>query len=257
MVGVVRDVFVVSCYQWMVALAVSCISIFCCIPQQAFGHGKETDDSVRSILAQVDNGNPDLLIDEFDSLEDFFTQVDNPLNEGRKFFQAYINQINTRFGLNLTIPDACHLVRTNLEVLQIPLEAQNALLAIIELLEGNSRPTQIQKDRLEQLKKMPALYWPWEWKWFRLNKKMHRHNRQYSLSKENSPLMDTELPANCYLGGCELLAGALAFLVPIPGAAWLGGIMIGDGVRRVFDGIVQLSDERRADPNYVPPKPPF
>lgn len=70
-------------------------------------------------------------------------------------------------------------------------------------------------------------------------------------------LMDKELPGNCYLGGCELLAGALIVILPIPGAAWLGGVMIGDGFRRIADGVIQLSDERRADPNYVPPSAPF
>ncbi len=68
--------------------------------------------------------------------------------------------------------------------------------------------------------------------------------------------MEKDLPSNCYIGGCEMLAGALIFILPIPEAQWLGGIMVGDGVRRVVDGVQQLEDERRANPNFVPPPNP-
>lgn len=101
-----------------------------------------------------------------------------------------------------------------------------------------------------------GLYWPTEWNWFGLNKKK-KDKHQIKVNQSNQPLIETELPGNCYIGGCELLAGALIFILPIPGSSLIGLSLMGDGTRRVIDGVVQLSDERRADPNYKPPQPPF
>ena len=66
--------------------------------------------------------------------------------------------------------------------------------------------------------------------------------------------METDLPSNCYIGGIELFAAVLIAIVPVPGATALAGVVAGDGLRRVVDGVTQLGDERRANPNFVQPK---
>ncbi len=66
-----------------------------------------------------------------------------------------------------------------------------------------------------------------------------------------------ELPGNCYFGACEAFAGALLCIIPHPAAWCIGTGLIVDGGRRVADGIIQLSEERRLDPNYQPPAFPF
>lgn len=181
---------------------------------------------------------------------------------------SFLSEINSAYSLNLTIQDACLLIRQNLPTLSLDSEVQKMIIATIQLFEFS--PDQI--DEIMYSKIIPHLpqstveslclsvYWPWEWKWFGLNIKRHKKRNSAScipggvpLLKSKLPETEKELPGSCYMGGCEMLAGSLIFILPIPGAQWLGGLMVGDGVRRVIDGVIQLGDERRADLIYESP----
>jgi hypothetical protein len=94
----------------------------------------------------------------------------------------------------------------------------------------------------------------WHWKWFGLNKKNNFHKKM-SLSANQQEGID--LPSNVYIGAVELFASVLIFILPFPGAQAFAGVVAADGARRVFDGMQQLGDERRNDPNYISPQPPF
>jgi hypothetical protein len=271
MVGIVRVIYAAGCYWWMASVAATSICILCCIPLDAVC--LVTDELPNSprpaseILNQINAHNPDVLIEEFDRLNDVFDESGESLAEGRKFLQSFIEEVNSRYGLTLTMSEACKLVRENLHTLQVPLETQNIILTTIRSLEAGSDLMPGQKPNFQQIIEADSLAITGPAYWFisKINKETNRKEHKdvqlkldsFVACQANSTLMDTELPGNCYLGGCELLAGALIFILPIPGAAWLGGIMIGDGFRRVADGVIQLSDERRADPNYVPPTAPF
>lgn len=45
-----------------------------------------------------------------------------------------------------------------------------------------------------------------------------------------------EIPVSMAVGGVEILAGALLWVIPYPGARQLGTLMMADGMRRVFNG---------------------
>lgn len=47
------------------------------------------------------------------------------------------------------------------------------------------------------------------------------------------------------LGGVEILTGSLVWILPIPGAKQLGGIMVADGVRRTFNGLEDLDEQNK------------
>lgn len=257
MAGMLWDIFLFGRNQRMASLATTCLYLLCFLPLTGiWSTDSKTTNLVNEILDQTDAKNADLAISKFDKLEETLKDSEDPLVEGRKFLQSFIEEINVRYGFTLTIHDACKLVRENLHALQIPLEAQNALLMTIELLESDSGPSSSLKMNFDKTPEPHGLYWPTEWNWFGLNKKK-KHNHQIKTNQSNPPLIETELPGNCYIGGCELLAGALVFILPLPGSSLIGLSLMGDGARRVIDGVVQLSDERRADPNYKPPQPPF
>ncbi len=108
-----------------------------------------------------------------------------------------------------------------------------------------------------------GISWPWEWNWFGLFKNQNKAPFKKTTINYNShfqPLVyakeEPELPANIYIGAVELLAGALCMIVGtvIPPFYGAGGFLMGDGIRRIADGTVQLGEERRNDPNYVQPK---
>lgn len=256
MAGVLQFISITGRYRRLASIATSTLCILCYIPQQEVcvsGIDSESNFLADKILNQGDHNNAEAISRDFDELEEILSLSEDPLAEGLKFLNSLITELNFRYGLSLTVIDACKLVRENLHTLQIPLEAQNAILQTIELLET-------QENDFGELTEQYSWYWPNEWNWFGLNKKEKKEKQKEFVSQtvnSNPPLIETELPGNCYIGGCELLAGALLCLVPIPGVTWIGGLMVADGTRRVIDGVVQFSDERRADPNYNSPKPPF
>lgn len=63
--------------------------------------------------------------------------------------------------------------------------------------------------------------------------------------KNNRKNEDAEIPGSMTLGGVEILTGALIWILPFPAAKQLGGIMIGDGVRRTFNGIEEIDENKK------------
>ncbi|MBI5274532.1 MAG: hypothetical protein HY860_05715 [Chlamydiales bacterium] len=43
----------------------------------------------------------------------------------------------------------------------------------------------------------------------------------------------------------EVFAGALVWVLPFSGAKQLGGIIIGDGLRRAFNGLEEIDKEKQ------------
>lgn len=258
MAGFMRGVFFAGRYRRLAAVATAGFCILCYIPHAGFCEMDQGPDGcvlAKEILNLADSGNIDSIKSGFDQLETAVDSAEDPLAEGRKFLHSFIEELNARYGLALTIQDACKIVRENIHTLQIPLETQNLLLITIELLESNLNSGSEDPD---QIGVSGAFYWPNEWNWFGLNKKKKEHHKVVTKALHSRPNSgEVELPGNCYVGACELLAGALIAIIPVPGALWLGGAIIGDGARRIIDGVVQLSDERRSDPNFISPQPPF
>lgn len=54
-----------------------------------------------------------------------------------------------------------------------------------------------------------------------------------------------DLPTDLVVGGVEMLAGALICILPIPGARWLGGTLIADGLHRAFNGITEMDEQNK------------
>ena len=259
MASYVWSFFSSGLYRRMASITVAGSCILCCISPNSACYGAEPQTFAREILNQAQDQNPDAVIERFDQFDESLLAAEDPLAEGRKFLQAFIDEINVQYGLALTIPEACKLVRANMHTLSLPVETENLVLATIALLEIDSSP---EKERFKEAiaSNTPTLGL-WKWDFFRSKKKKGHRSDHLNCSKSarqtTSPLMEKDLPSNCYIGGCELLAGALVWILPIPGSSLLGLGMMGDGARRVIDGLAQLGDERRANPNYVPPDSPL
>lgn len=54
-----------------------------------------------------------------------------------------------------------------------------------------------------------------------------------------------EVPGSMILGGVEVLVGSLVWVLPFPGTKQVGGIIIGDGLRRTFNGLEELDQENQ------------
>lgn len=63
--------------------------------------------------------------------------------------------------------------------------------------------------------------------------------------KENEANVEVEVPGSMILGGVEILGGVLVWILPFPGAKELGVIMIGDGIRRTFNGVEEADKENK------------
>lgn len=176
------------------------------------------------------------------------------LTESRKFIESFINDLNTRYGFTLTMLDACQLLKTNIDVFQINTEQKNSLKMAINLLEIGIL------ENTESIKKITSSTSSSSIKWpvlvaFQLTSNSDKQGKLHS-SKHCTAHIDPndELPGDCYIGACEAFAGALLCLIPHPSAYAVGTAMMLDGGRRIFDGTVQLGEERRLNPSYRPPE---
>ncbi len=216
--------------------------------------------AVHETFAQVNTGNTIALKNEIDVIENSVQASRDPIKESRQFLDAFINEMNHHYGLNLNLQEACRFVRGNLQRFDLPPKERDALVVALDLLEQDRSNALLTiqghpEQCLQYIKiaKGVNIYWPWEWSWFGLNKQPSSHKRLHNLLDIAKAAVEVELPSSCYFGLCELFAGALLFLVPNP-TVWGAGIaMMGDGTRRLADGVIQLGEERRLDPNFTPP----
>ena len=257
-----------SVYRRVATITTTCL--LCSIPLNGFcfeeADSPESNRFAIKILTQIDSQNLDAVLEEFDKLEEVFDASSDPLAEGRNFLQTFINELNIKYNLNLTIQDACKLVRENLHTLNLPEELQRVLLTTINLYESDSRSSEVKKEEpannLNQFHTASAtIQWPSVYL-LGLNKKKKRkpQYQDFPICQVHplSDLKEGELPGNVYIGGCEVLAGALICVIGLiyPPAVIVGTALITDGGSRLFGGLVEIDDKRKNDPNYVPPPNP-
>ena len=191
-----------------------------------------------------DLSNEETAREEFDRIQEVIAASEDPLAEGKKFFKSFIKEINQRHGLNLTVPEACKLVRDNLDKMQLPIETQGVVLETIEFFESETSSFAQHMDLMAA-----TIDWSKIW--------------PFSLFfKEKKPLLlacqvdDSKgYPSDIYVGGCEILVGILVSLLPIPGSTAVGMGIIGDGTRRVISGVEQFEREQKKNPDHKPSSP--
>lgn len=248
---------------WRMASIILSVCIW--IPLNAFCSTREENlfysDSVSDLLNKLECSDSGAVMNHLNAMEQSFQRIPDPSIESQKFLQAFIDALNARYGLRLTILEACQLIKMNLDILQITPEQKNVLLSSIRLFEtGHATLTmtiyeqQPQQDQNYESKYVSADVRLWPYEWIFGHKKSKRKVAKPDTNLCIAKNTDVELPGNCYFGACEAFAGALLCIIPHPLTWSLGSGMIVDGGRRIVDGVIQQSDERRLDPNYVPPK---
>lgn len=252
----VRCFFSFSLYWWMVALAV----VF--IDSQGFASSNETQSQVSNLFLKAEADDINGLNSQLNDIQKTVVGSLDPLQQSRDFLDSFIQEINIRYGLSLTLQQACILVNENVHLLNLSEEEQITLLAAIKLIQTGHATVGVITNELSFNENHSInshklrLYWPWDWNWFGLNKPSHHHNKSIKANKRVflEKHSEVELPGNCYFGACELLAGALLCIIPHPTAWRLGAGLAVDGGRRVVEGLIQHSDEMRLDPKYERPK---
>lgn len=249
----VRNLFCTSLHQRVAAVTRICL-LFCplslviCVE----ANSPQSVQIVDEILVDLDNQNTKNIEYKFDLLANALSVSDDPLNEERQFLQSFVVEINSKYKTNLTIHDAYLLIRQYLPSLQIPEEIKRSILYSIENLESASKCDSEIKSKFKTEMLATKIIWPWELYWLGLNKKDKKRNEPlHSLGLPNLASTvsapNPELPGNIYAGSAEILAGALLIIISevCPPAGVAGWGLIGDGSRRVLDGVVEMSEERR------------
>lgn len=243
MVSYVCGLLFSSCHWRMATITGLYVCIVTCIPQQAScdenGNSARSNRLANGLLIQIDENNTDSFLESFDNLKD-------PLEDGRKFLTSFLREINSRYDLNLTINEACLLIRKNIRSLDMSIEMEQVVLNTIALYETNNAPN-FQHQKLQCSAMISIGVCPL-WDLIALIKKI-KFNSSPSLKLPVCEVDEIELPSDIYIGGVELLAGALCMIVgtAIPPFYAAGTILIGDGVNRVFNGVSQLGEERKND----------
>lgn len=213
---------------------------------------------ISNSIGNTSDDNSDHLARKFDQLEEVFQLTENPRLEICQFIQTVIQEVNAKYGLDLTTLEACHIVRNNLSSLQIPIKVQDVLLETIRILESSSNLHEERaNDPLNALKL--EVSWPWHWNWFGLNKKKHKEPKKcHSKPLRSAPLIqeisnDEQLPGTVYVGAVEAFAGALVFILgfAFPPAYGVGSALMVDGTRRVLNGLEEIDKRSFPNPNRL------
>ena len=141
-------------YYWrMASVATTSVCILCCIPQSGICYAGdasiETQRLASEILNSVEICDVSGVSEQFDKLAEIADASENPLAESQKFLQIFIEELNAQYALNLTIQDACKLIRENIHVLNIPEEIQEIVLSAIELCEPELMSPIYEETNLE------------------------------------------------------------------------------------------------------------
>jgi hypothetical protein len=187
-------------------------------------------NAAQNLLSYAERSQTENVQQEIEELQDSILSSKDPVLESRKFLQSFIDEINIQYGMQLTMADACRLLRENLHLLQMPKESEGDFLAAIELFESEPPVTKWQSTQLEA-----HIYPPWEWSFFGLNKKHSSKHKHPSMVASISHEPHLELPNRMAIGVALAAGGVLACLVP--GGQGLGVWMITTGAVCTLEGL--------------------
>jgi hypothetical protein len=116
------------------------LSLFCFIPQPVLSQIIEPppatalmDDILQSAFAN----DQDALQDTFREISQAVEASDDPITTTRAYLEAFVAEANARTGGSLTVADVLKTVKEHLNVFQVPLADQAAVIKAIETLEKN------------------------------------------------------------------------------------------------------------------------
>lgn len=242
--------------------SVTILSLCFAFPQKALCMPVEIESSRKcasTVISDIVSGDSDVATQSFDHLETIAQASDNPLEVSRQFLECFLKELNEKYNLNLTIQEACTLVRENIHLLQLSEAQQTSLMKTIKLFEIDLiHSTEQFKESTTKIGNVSAVInWPWWWIAPVREKKKSRKNKPLpSLILATQPLeIDQELPPNTYIGGAEILAGALTCVIGsvFPPAYALGVGLMMDGTRRVFDDLGDLDKMRCSKDHFSSP----
>jgi hypothetical protein len=98
----------------------------------------ENKNLISDAVTYAFDGDVDGLVATFDSLDQSIESSEDPMEEIQNIFQLFIDEVNSRCSLNLTLEDACNLVRNNIASLQLTEEIEMLVLETIALVLGES-----------------------------------------------------------------------------------------------------------------------
>lgn len=142
----------------------------------------DVNGQMTNILNLENINNPQSILDELGKLEETFACSQDPIEEARKFFVSFVNEINFKYGMKLTIENAFHMARENIRNMQVSEEEKTSMFTVIQLLESGSFKeidSSIEKQAAAYINLTTRIYWPWESKWFGLNKN-EKHKSKYA-----------------------------------------------------------------------------
>lgn len=226
--------------------SISIIS-FCALnlfPRQGISLTTETSDFLLSPNCQ---SIPNIKM-QFDALKEQISSSSDRIADCYKFLQTFVERINLHYDTTLSISESCKLLRENFQRLQISEEARNLLLQVIVLLEAHDHKEfiQIHTQNLTSiaLRSFNNISYSGMWSWFGWNDSKKNVSQEIGKSVPYDYYLcalNYEYPDELIIGGIELLAGSLLVILPFPLTQAIGGIMLTDGSRRVFDGVKEVS----------------
>ncbi len=170
---------------------------------------------------------------------------------GRQFLECFLQEVNQRFGQNLTIADAIEYSYEALRNSHLPKKEKKALATLLKSFYSESL---LSPNREKSHLKIPVFPNKTYIALQKTKQEAFTSPHKLVFSTQNCPdsseghPSDEDFPASVYVGSVELLGGGLTSILGMafPPAYGIGGLMIGDGLRRIGNGLEEM-DCRQSD----------
>lgn len=120
----------------MISLFVFSFCLLFSSPIFSFEHEKSVEEFLNFIesIDSDDDRLDDELEQQFDALAESIDDSEDPLVEARAFLQEFLKELQQRYGVSLTIPQACELAKQNLDMFELSDEEREEFLISLDFL---------------------------------------------------------------------------------------------------------------------------
>ena len=132
----VRDIYYIGNHWRLVALSALIVLVLSFTPFNIFSNPNEI--SIEELLSNPTACDPLATKNVFDKIEFIYSDSEELRDQMYNFIQCILSQIETQYKIVLSIPDACEIIKQNLENLNISEENRNSLLLTINFVSSNS-----------------------------------------------------------------------------------------------------------------------
>lgn len=137
-----------------------------CVPNVVLPNSNHFNPVIQDLVDQTSTGNIEEIQSLLKGVGETLAKSDDTLVDSREFLQAFLNAINTRFGISLTLSDIVQLTKESIHELPIPkAEMEEYLMDLDWIEQGADQREHVNPKRFCGAKQGKHKHGPGVWGW--------------------------------------------------------------------------------------------